>query len=81
MSVLPVWIPAWIPACLDPCGTKRTSRPRPGACDTSLEPSWQKKSIHEKKIPLRARVRPQCTETCSFYYISHLKRLFRASDH
>ena len=43
-------LPVWIPGSLDPCGTKRTSGPRPWACDTSLEPSWQKKLIHEKKF-------------------------------
>ena len=59
MSVLPVWIPP----CLDPSAAKHTSRTRPGACDTSLEPSWQKKLIHEKKIPLRVRLRPRCAKT------------------
>ena len=41
MSVLPVWIPG--------SSAKPTSRTRPGACDTSLEPSRKKKLIHEKK--------------------------------
>ena len=40
MSVQPVWIPG--------SSAKPTSRTRPGACDTSLEPSRQKKSIDEK---------------------------------
>ena len=44
-----------VPVCIRPCGIKHTSRTRPGACDTSLESSWQKKMIDEKKIPLRAR--------------------------
>ena len=54
MSILPVCLPV----CLGACGIKHTSRTLPGACDTSLEPSRQKKSIHEKKIPLRARRAP-----------------------
>ena len=69
MSVLPVWIPACLPAS----GTKPTSRPRPWACDTSLEPSRQTKLIHEK-IPRFARtVRPPGAKTCSVHYISYLK--------
>ena len=50
MSILPV--------CLPPCGIKHTSGTRPGACDTSLEPSSQMKLNREKKIPLRARCAP-----------------------
>ena len=55
MSVQPVWIRPSVRPSVPGSGTKPTSRTRPGACDTSLEPSRQKKSIHEKKIPLRAR--------------------------
>ena len=40
MSVLPVWIPG--------SAAKRTCQNLPGACDTSLKPSRQKKSFHEK---------------------------------
>ena len=58
MSVLPVWIHA----CLDPSAVKRTCRPRPWACDTSLEPSWQKKLTHEKKISLRMHGAPAARE-------------------
>ena len=68
MSILPV--------CLPVSGIKHTSGTRPGACDTSLEPSWQKKSIHEKKIPLRARARPPRAKTCYAHYISYLKTTF-----
>ena len=68
MSVLPVWIPG--------SGTKPTSRTRPGVCDTSLEPSRQKKSIHEKKIPLHAPARPWRAKTCYAHYISYLKTTF-----
>ena len=51
MSVLPVWIPGSV----RPSAAKRTCRPRPWACDTSLEPSRQNKLIHEKKPASRAR--------------------------
>ena len=52
MSVLPVWIPG----SLDPSAAKRTCQNLPGACDTSLESSQQKKLMHEKKNPA-SRVR------------------------
>ena len=51
-------------ACLDPSGTKPTSRTRPGACDTSLEPSRQKKLIHEKKKSRFACARACCGRKC-----------------
>ena len=41
---------------------KHTSRTLSGVFDTSLEPSWQKKLIHEKKIPLCAHRVPAARE-------------------
>ena len=76
MSILPVWMSACLSASLPACGIKHTSGTRPGACDTSLEPSRQKKSIHEKKIPLRAPARPWRAKTCYAHYISYLKANF-----
>ena len=58
MSVLPVWIPGSLPGS----AAKHTCQNLPGVCDTSLKPSWQKKLIHEKKIPLRALRTPAARE-------------------
>ena len=58
MSLLRVW--------MDPWWSKHTSRTPPWACNTSLEPSWQKKLIREKKIPLRARRAPAARENAVF---------------
>ena len=68
MSVLPVWIPG--------SSAKPTSRTRPGACDTSLEPSRKKKLIHEKKSRFARPARPQRAKTCYAHYISSLKTTF-----
>ena len=55
MSILRVWV--------SPCGIKHTSRTGlPGACDTLLEPSRQKKLNHEKKILLCALGAPAARE-------------------
>ena len=59
--------------CLGGCGIKHTSRTLPGACDTSLEPSRQKKLIHEKKSRFARATRPQRAKTRSAHYISHFK--------
>ena len=72
MSVLPVWIPG----SLSGSSAKPTSRTRPGACDTSLEPSWQNKLIHEKKSRFARAARPQRAKTCYAYYIGSIKMNF-----
>ena len=59
-------------SCLQ-IGCKHTSRPLWGVCDTSLEPSWQKKLIHGKKSHFARTARPQRAKTCSAYYISYPK--------
>ena len=64
---------AWVSVCLGVCGIKHTSRTLPGACDTSLEPSHQKKLIREKKSRFARAARPQRAKTCSAHYISHFK--------
>ena len=51
MSVLPAWIRPSVPGSAAKC----TCQNLPGACNTSLELSQQKKLMHEKKILLRAR--------------------------
>ena len=45
-----------LPVCLSVCGIKHTSRTTPWVFDILLEPSWQKKFFHEKKIPLPANL-------------------------
>ena len=70
MSVLPV------SGSVDPSAAKRTCQNLPGACDTSLEPSRQKKLNHEKKSRFACSARPQRAKTCYAHYISYLKMTF-----
>ena len=63
-----IYIYIFVMSILPVCGIKHTSRILPGACDTSLEPSRQKKLIQENKNPasraphaLRVRKRVQLT--------------------
>ena len=51
---------------------KRTCQNLPGACDTSLEPSRQKKLIREKKSRFARAARPQRAKTCYAHYIGSL---------
>ena len=62
ISNIVIWhLPVWIPGS----GWKPTSRPLPGAYNTSLEPSRQKKLIHEKKSCFTRAACPQRAKTRS----------------
>ena len=51
MSILPVCLSAWV------SGVKNALADR--VFDTSFEPSWQKKLIHENKFRVAQTARPQ----------------------
>ena len=76
MSILPVCLSVCLSPCLPGCGIKHTSRTLPGACDTSLEPSHQKKLIREKKSRFARAARPQRAKTCYAHFIGSLKTTF-----